>query len=562
LIGGEKLKKDKHLSFNANFEDIREHDSQFLKVKMKVFAFGENRNNSDISEEAFELAKQTIFNIPVVAKYTDDMDKDGADGDLEGHNPYLTTDKSGNLTIKNDTYPIGVISSDANVSYEEVNEGTEDSPDMKTYVVVDNVYLWKRYEATQKIQEWMSQGIEPKVSMEIGEVKGSYSKESGCYKINSFIFEAVAALGSNVTPCFPMAQLEQYSTSTFEESFFEMLKELQFSINNGQHLASNVAPDSQEGGNKVPDNIASLLEKYSLTEEQLVEKEIVYSEFSIEELEEKIKESFEQTQPIEPHPADPVAANSFSLTSEQLEGELRKWLACIETITEVYCGEVYTSPRYYYVDDKRDEKVVIARDDKDWSLVGFTYSENGDAIEIDVESKQRYKVDYQPMQLAEGDMQYSVNVIADTISSAKSEFMVTAKEKEVSTKFETEKEELQGQLTKLQESYSELEGKATLFEAQLNEKLQSERQSAENDVFEQFSLELTDDEMKPVRDISSTLSIDDITEKLFALAGKKKVKFNFSKQDRPLGYQIPADNSKSSGKAYDELFEKYKKSDE
>lgn len=554
-----KLIDEKKLSLKASFENIKNFDDSFLQVKMKVFAFGDNRNGSSITKEAFEIAKPTIFNKPIVAKYTEDEDIYGSDGDLEGHNPYLTTDKDGNLTIKNDTYPIGVIGSDANVSFEEVNEGSEKSPDIKTYVVVDNVFLWKRYEATQKIQEWMSKGIEPKVSMEINNIKGGYSKDAGCYKINSFTFEAVAALGSTVTPCFPMAQLEQYSTSSFEDSFFEMLKQLNFSLKNMQHLESNVAEDLKEGGfRKVPEDILSLLQKYSLTEADLIIKEIVYSEFSIEDLEAKIQEMFEKDNDIN-------NKEDFSLTSEQLENELYRKLCEIETLTEVYWDEVYTYPRYSYIDNKTVENIVIAWDCKECYMVGAPFTMVGDAVEINTSSIVRYKSDFVPMAMDMNEDIDSMYSALDGISKSKSDFMINAKEKQLTKKFEEDKQrtiaELNINIENLQAKYSDLELKFQATDGELAKKTQIEREKAEAELFESFSTSLTEEEISIVKEDSANFSLQEIEDKLCVILGRKTRKVptqNFSKTEeaeKPIRYSI-VDNSQTktvSDKSYADI---------
>ncbi|MGZ4850991.1 MAG: hypothetical protein ACXV2C_06395, partial [Candidatus Bathyarchaeia archaeon] len=417
------------------------------------------------------------------------------------------------------------------------------------------VYLWKRYDAVQKIQEWMSEGIAPKVSMEIGNMTGHYSKEQGAYVIESFEFEAVAALGSNVTPCFPMAQIESYSNQTFEEAYYSMLQELKFSL---QQIDSVVAEEAQKGGTD--------LSKELETQEAIV----------VEEKQEQEQSTFEAEQPspqdtVEEVIEQPVA--TFSLTSEQMESELRRELAEIETLTEVYWDEVYTSPRYYYRDHKPEEKIVIAMDDKNWFLVGFSYSVIGDAVEIDASSIARYKVDYNPMDLSgDTDDDAEIDAVSDTevdpetlkdeddmfsafTLKAKAEFMVEAKEKAMKKQFEAEKEaitsELNAKLAELQEQYSTLESKMISLDAEMAKKIEEERKQAEDALFESFSTSLTEDEMAPIKNKLGEMSLQDAEEKLFALVGKKAkvTSATFSKvvdeEVKPIRYSIVDDSVKS-----------------
>lgn len=565
--------KNKYFSLKADFENITDHNSTILVAKMKVFAFGKNLNLSSISQSAFESEKtrNSIYNIPVVAKFNDGEDVYGQDGDLEGHNTKLSTDKNGNLTIIADTFPIGVIGSDANITYEQVNEGTEEYPDMKTYVCVDKVYLWKRYDAVQKIQEWMSEGVSPKVSMEIGNIVGHYSKEQNAYVIESFEFEAVAALGSSILPCFPMAQIESYSSQTFEEAYYSMLKELKNSL---QPTVSEVAEVLQEGGNKiVPEEILALLEKYSLTETDLIEKEIQYAEYSLDELEVKINDTFQKEEvAVETEPT-----SQFSLTSEQMESELRRELAGIETLTEVWYDEVYTSPRYYYRDHKPEEKIVVALDEKNWYLIGASYSVIGDAVEIDASTITRFKLDYSPMDLS-GDPDSQVDgasipedddddMFSAFTSKAKADFMVQAKENSLRKQFEIEKEavtsELASQLTELQEKYSALEGKLLSVDAELAAKVQAEREASEEVIFQSFAKSLTEDEMADIKAKKAEFSLQEIEEKLCVILGKKTINASASatfsatkveEEVKPLRYSIVNETVKTvSDKSYADL---------
>lgn len=209
----------------GQFETIENYNSTFKKVRIKIFAFGKNQNFSNITPQAFEYAKDSIYNIPIVAKYNEDtVDDYGLEGDLEGHNTKLKKDKNGDWVLYQDTVPLGLVPESAEIYFEEVNEGTEEDSDIKTYVVVDGCFLWMRYDASKKIEEWLNNGITPKVSMEINPLSGKIV--DNYYQIDSFEFEAIAALGSDKTPCFPKAEIENYSKKSFKEMYLEMLKEL------------------------------------------------------------------------------------------------------------------------------------------------------------------------------------------------------------------------------------------------------------------------------------------------------------------------------------------------
>jgi hypothetical protein len=87
-------------------------------------------------------------------------------------------------------------------------------------------------------------------------------------------------------------------------------------------------------------------------------------------------------------------------------------------------------------------------------------------------------------------------------------------------------EALESELGKLKDEFSstsdELEG-LRKFKA---DAIAAEREAEETEIFEKFSNELTEDEMQPIKDKASEYSIEDLEDKLFALAGRKKVKFS------------------------------------
>lgn len=252
------------LTFNGHFETMQDYNSSFYRTKMRVFAFGNNANGSSISPLAFEKAKESLRLIPIVAKYNVE------EHDLESHNVELKKNRSDEYELYHNTYPIGVISNTSNISLEEVNEGSDEFPNIKTYVVVDNVFLWKRYEATKKIEEWINEGTVPKLSMEIGNVEGQFDNE-GYFKMDSFEFEAIAALGSDVEPCFPRAEITTYSKQSFKDEFKALVFELKEAIQ-----------VDQEGGNKM-----------ELKQEEVEVFEEAVEEVVVEAIEEPVTEEVE-----------------------------------------------------------------------------------------------------------------------------------------------------------------------------------------------------------------------------------------------------------------------------
>jgi hypothetical protein len=497
------LPNKKIVTLEGHFQEIEDYNSTFKKVKIKVFAFDKNRNNSDITRTAFSKARDSIFNIPIIAKYNEEKD------DLEGHNAYLTKDKNGNYIIKMDTSPIGVVSSEANISFEDIDEGNEN---IKTYIVVDNVFLWKRYEATQKIEEWLSQGIEPKVSMEIGNVEGQFS--DGVFVINSFEFEAITALGSDVEPCFPMAQIEEYSKQTFQEAYFEMVKELQFSLNNQSSSPEVDDTDNNKNFKKedeVVDEKLELLKKYNLTPEKLSFK---IDEFSLEEIESKIKEQ-------------------FSLSNSQLMTEINKILETMKEVRENYWGELKEVKSFYLMDLKDNNAIVVTYD---WdTYFGIPYVVNGDIVTLDFEAKVEFIPDWRPKQTGDNTLFTNVKeIITSEFSKVKED--TTTKINEVTEKYttiENEKTELQTKYDEISTEYEKVKPELTRLQEFETKTLTEQRQTDETELFSKFDEELnTDEQYKTLKSKASEFSLEELETKCFALLGKKKANFSLSRKDK------------------------------
>lgn len=539
-------------------------DTRFLKVKIWLMHLGENLNGSYFDKKTVEDAIPSLSNTPILV-YIEENDCE--ENDFSDHRQILVRD-DGKIKIKYLCQSIGVIpeSNDAKFEFRLCDDGVE-----REFLTVQGL-VWQKWDDPIDI---FNRDAVKSQSMEIhDDFEGQFGDDK-LFHFTKFNFFGACGLGKDVQPAMHNATIEmQFSSEDFQSEIQNKME--QFKMFASTQLNDiDVAKELQEGGHKiVPEDILALLEKYNLSEEMLVEKEVVYSDFSLAELEEKIlvifkEETVENVETeVDKDEVEPVT--DFSLTSGQLEDELRRELSEIEVLTEVYYDEVYTCPRFYYRDCKPEENLVLAMDEKSWTLVGFSYSINGDLVQVDKNTCKRYRLDYQPMDLGEGE-NFEL-VIQGLMTSSKAEFMLQAKEKELNGKFQLEKEQIestsQSELEKiksdfaeLQQKYSDLEVKAQTFESDLSAKLMQERQDAENEIFESFSTELTEDEMSSVRTKASTLSLEEITEKLFSVAGKKKVSFNL-KDNKKLSFQIPNEEKKSTGKAYDELFDKYNKKNE
>lgn len=643
-----------NISLNGTFSEIEDYNPSFKKVKIKVHAFEEVANNTYITKNSFNYAKNTIFHVPIVSKYNSQkVDKYGFQGDLEGHNLKLEKDNVGNFKLKYDTYPIGVVSGDANISFEEVEENGETF----TYLVVDNVFLWKRYDATQKIEEWINNGYTPKVSMEISEVSGQFNNE-GIFEIESFTYSAICALGTQHTPAFSKAEIqEQFSQEEIDKEFNKMVKELKNSLefsteefikkddygtgdkieidlsksaanmdgswgnvdktelknkilkasnyktlvkkvylvnesgweddnkklkypvcevkNNKLILHrdgcltakafleqnknesyydsakkklkkylkelgedTNFEDDSSKGGSQDMD-LEQLLAKYNLTYDKLTELGIDYTQFAVDDLEEEIKKQFQ-------------------LTNEQKITELINVLEDMEKY-ENWIG--IEMSRFVYVDST--DSMVFAFDRKDKRrIVGFEYTMDGDYVNINTDSMQKYKIEFVPLEGNEPDNNFTLVPEKVMNDYAKS------KEEEIKKSFANEKEQLKNdyekQIGELKQNYEQVKNEKDQLEKYKYEKEAQERQEKEKELFNKYGEQLTKDELEQFKQNASEFSIEDLEGEILKIIGKKYAsqksgKANFTKKNNSK-LPLPDDLNKNDGNSkYDKLFQKYGK---
>jgi hypothetical protein len=525
------------LHFQSTIVETEKINPLFTKVKIHVAYDGENRNGSFISRETFNNAANSASFCPIIGEWSESVD------DFRGHGGKIEiTDDS--IKYVKTTIPYGCIGNE-----EPTWETVEDeNGDIKEYFTLFG-YVW-----SSRFPELESLINNPKShSMEVEIINGKYQTINGkkLYAIDEMVFSGFCILGDDVEPCFENSTISAFSLNKdqFKEDFKQLMAELKYSLNKGFNKTNQV---SQKGGKKM-EEIQKLLEKYSLTLEDLSSKEINHEEFSLEELEVKIQEVFKN----EP-------SKEFTLTAEQLEDELKRELCGIETMQDPY-WEDYKYPRYSFVDYMPEQNVVVAYDCKECILVGMNYTLTNENVEVDATSAVRYKVNFVPMDLA-GDPDGDMGLMSLTHSS-QVDHKVAVKEKELTKQFEQEKVSAQETLdkayadfAKLQEDYSKLEVTAQELEQFKLNLAQQEREDAENELFDKFTNEfgLTEDDLSPIKEKKSDLTLEEIEDKLFSLAGRKKLTFSKVTETKPIHFKLPIDNKPSSDKEWADLVEQHK----
>lgn len=499
------MESNKLTKLNGQFElDNTYESNNWIRVKIRTFAFGENRNASDIkisSMSEFNNAKNTVGAVPIVARYNAEQDN------LEGHNVVLRKDSQGEYEWFHDTDALGFTSPTTSFHFEDVNEGTETDPNFKTYVVVEDVYLWKRFDSTKKILEWFSNGIVPRVSMEIDKVKGEFGKD-GFFQIEDFEFTGICALGSDVEPCFPKAEIQMYTLDEFKSDIKALFEELNTELsskeggNTKMEQETQVETETVEQAEFTEETPETVIEEVETTENKTDVVEETFEEIEVAETatEEVETETSTETEQVE------EAQTEFALTSEQLKHQLRSALS-----NEKYIDRWGDSCRRYWYVDYTSEVVIYEDSQNNDQLFSAEYTLNGDNVVVNFASAKKVKIEYVPFETAEV---FTINT----------------------DKFESIKSTLTTELEALKEY---------------------KRTREEQDLRSQFDGQLAEDELNAVFEENQNSTLEEIETKVYALIGKKNFSRTETKPTNKIGLDLNKEVKTDADEPYNGLFSKY-----
>ena len=492
-------------------ESYSDEDTRFLKVKIFLMHTGENLNGSYFDKTVVENAIPSLANTPILA-YIESNDEN--EEDFSDHRMIIIKDEDG-YKFKYIGQAIGTIPETNNAKFEMrvCDDGVE-----REFLTVEGL-VWTKWDDPIDI---FNRDMKKNQSMELHDNYTGSFKDDNLFHFDSFSFFGACALGKDVLPAMHSATIEaQFSQSDVFESIQQKMEQFKLIAN------------EQEGG-KTMDKKLELLEQYSLTKEELQEKGITLEDFSVEELEVKLKEftetteeetevteETEETEEVVEEPSadeDQVEKTDFSLVASQLKEDIRAEL--YSEYTEDEWG--YKERKYWYVD--HDEAMIIAEDSEDaYRLVGIPYAVENDKVTVDFTAKKKVKISYQVIE-DDAVMEYAIS------SSDRSQYEVNVQEKKTeqdfSTKVDKVKQELETKVTAFNKLSEEIED---LREFKSN-KIADERNKAETELFERFSSELTEEEVNKIKETASEFTIEQLEEKLFTLIGKKK--FSATKQPK------------------------------
>jgi hypothetical protein len=462
----------KLLDFQASISDVKQINPLFSTAKVRVLYTGKNRNMSIITREAVDKALATLPNIPVVGEFSIEND------DYKGHGGAIDLDSYKYLHT---TKPYGVVPESATYEWESV-KGKDGAT--REYLVINGVYLWTgRYEeAYSVIQNGKGQ------SMEIEVTDGYWNDEQEAYQIDNFVFSALCILGDDVEPAFEDANITAYSLDkdSFRAEYTAMLKELKSSLSKEKEVGDTM--------------LKELLEKYSLTMEDITAKGINLGEISEDEIEAKIIEVFEIEVKGEEVPQvdadeEVVEENEVTPEGEQVEDE--------QPVNEEEQPEVV------------EEQPEVEEEE----------GEKPEDTQPEVFEEQPEQVEEQP------------EAVEETV-------------------------DVEGLQTRIQELEGDLETATNELESLREFKLNVEKADHEakaQKLFGDFQLTAEDVEGLDVHNFS----IEEIEEKCYAILGRKmatKKNFSKSKDEGNIRINIQSESNQNEQKSpYGDLFEKFNK---
>lgn len=517
--------QNKTLSFSYMAKPIsyEKINDQFTKMKCFILALGKNRNLSHISKEAVDSALPSLALTPVVAHL---QRKDDGGFYIGAHDRQIVIEDN-QIYLNDLTVPFGVVPQQFDSEYVDV---TESDGTVASYLTADIVLWTGRYEGI--MEAIYSDEIYFGQSMEIiPDVVEPLASDTKYQDIKSFQFSALCLLGKSddelyhSEPCFPSARVEPYqyelNQDKFKEEFSLMLSELKqlaFSFENN---------NLEEGGKEGLDEKLALLTKYNLTVESL---DFSIEDFSLEELEEKLKEFFTDK------PDENTEIVAFSVTYRQRREAISNALDPV--IVKDDEGN-YVSETYYWLNDFDDE---------------YAY------VEKSVWTPDNYEC-------TNGRFPYTFDE-SSIVASITGEFelmVLTWLTVEESQKIQDERDAIIDNFEKLTKEFEDYRSDYSTPNTEVEElknykiKIQTEeRESAEKEIFAKFDKQLVGvEEYETLKTNSKEYDLETLSDKCFSILGRKTANFTVVKPKENTVVKLPVEPTEVKTDAYGGLFVQY-----
>lgn len=271
-------------------DTVDENHRGMMRLKLRIFHTGLNRNKSYVSKDAAEKAMNTIADRPVLAAI---HQLDDGSWDFEGHEMEIVKDEKGKEELRYIESQVGSFSSEP--AFWEHDDNLD-----KDYVCA-YAYISEEYTKACEIIR-AKQGSKNSCELFIDEL--SYNAKEKYLELNDFYVNASTLLGSHDDGTEiqegmegSRADIADFSVNNNsvkfdkDEKMIELLENLNKTLSNFNKEQTPVQTQSKEGGtNNKMTKFEELLAKYGKTAEDVT---FDYAEMSDEELEAKFAEMFD-----------------------------------------------------------------------------------------------------------------------------------------------------------------------------------------------------------------------------------------------------------------------------
>ena len=517
--------QNKTLSFSyvakpISYEKIND---KFTRMKCYVLALGKNRNFSHISKEAVDSALPSLALVPVVAHL---QRKDNGEFYIGSHDRQIVIEDN-QIYLNDLTVPFGVVEQNFESEYVDV---TESDGTIATYLTCSLIVWSGRYEGI--MDAIYSDEIYFGQSMEIiPEVVEPLKSDTRYQDIKEFSFSALCLLGKSddelyhSEPCFPSARVEPYQyeldQNKFKEEFSLMLSELK------QLAFSFEGNNLKEGGKEELDEKLELIAKYNLTVESL---DFNIEDFSLEELEEKLKEFSENEPDVKPETVE------FSATYRQKREALGN---ALDPKIEKDADGNLIYEEYYWVSDFDDEMVYVERsiwtpDNYENKYGRYSYSFDSENLTATITGE------FEEMVLTWLTIEENQKIQDERTTMSENYEKLTKEFEDYKLNYSTpntEVEELKNYQIKIQEE---------------------ERENAETEIFTKFDKQLTGvEEYETLKANSKEYDLETLSDRCFSILGRKTANFTVVKPKENTVVKLPVEPTEVKTDAYGGLFSEF-----
>lgn len=533
----------------------QESDSRFMRVKIWICNIGENYNGSYFSKEVLTQMASTIEGIPIVGYI--------------GKNKYKEIDFRSHeeqLVIKDDEYKFeylgfayGFIPHDHNAKF-ETKVGTDGLE--RTYLTAEGL-IWTKWQEVIDIFEANDWTKGHSMELHDGSTDGYFDKKDKLYHFTSAELDALCVLGDDVQCAVPFSTIHKFSMSDLKNQITNMMNDYnKFSKMNESNKLSNNCSKFDNIDFAIPECVKfnaknALLEHKNLggnatsvalsTAKYLVKNNII-SPTKVQYIYNFFSKHNDNVDPndltymlwsgnegriwIEKLISEMNSCNSFNILREMEVQKMAKpknvepVVENVEVIADVNIDNADVSTNF-----ATEVEVEVEEETSDEQKTEGTDGETTEE-KFEVTPEEDYQKMYEALKL--------------DYEAMKSEFEA------MTTEYAGCKADMEAMKTNMSKMETEF---ATLTEYKLN-KENKEKET----LFSQFASNLTEDELKPIKDLSSTSTYEVLEEKLFALMGKKNFSLNSNNNSvisMGLDLNVDIKTENKSGKPYDDILQKY-----